>query len=517
MGIAPPALDVTAAERRTVLALLERHLPNTTVWAYGSRVKWTSRPASDLDLVAFARPEQGARVAELREAFEESALPFSVDLFVWDEISESFRKRIKAEHVPLARDARRSGPDGWRETTLGNVMTLKRGYDLPQRERRPGSVPLVSSSGVIGHHSESKVSGPGVVTGRYGTLGQVFYIPEDFWPHNTALYVQDFKGNDPRFVSYLLGSLDFSSYSDKAAVPGLNRNHLHEAPVRIPGSIVEQRAIAHVLGTLDDRIELNRRMNATLEAMARALFQSWFVDFDPVRAKMEGRDTGLPREIADLFPDRMVDSEIGRVPEGWNVGILDNAVELFNGGTPRTSVARFWDGDIPWYTAKDAPDPHDVFVLDTERTITRAGVDGSATIVLPPKTTVITARGTVGRLACLGRAMAMNQTCYGIRGAGGYRDFFVYWLVKRMVEELRTRTHGTIFDTITRQTFALVGLALPPTSVANAFEHDITPIMDRLLTNLHQTGAVAALRDTLLPMLVSGELRLRDALVKPEV
>ena len=151
-----------------------------------------------------------------------------------------------------------------------------------------GPVPIVSSSGITGYHRESKVSGPGVVTGRTGTLGQVFYISEDFWPLNTALYVRDFKGNDPRFIGYFLRSLNFSAYSDKAAVPGLNRNHLHEESVRVPAGIHEQRAIARILGTLDDKIELNRRMNATLEAMARALFKSWFVDFDPVRAKMAG-------------------------------------------------------------------------------------------------------------------------------------------------------------------------------------------------------------------------------------
>ena len=186
----------------------------------------------------------------------------------------------------------------------------------------PGSVPLVSSSGVSDYHVEAKVKGPGVVTGRYGTLGQVFFVSDDFWPLNTALYVRQFKGNDPRFISYFLRELDFFAYSDKAAVPGLNRNHLHQATVRYPTDVSEQRAIAHILGTLDDKIELNRRMNETLEEMARALFKSWFVDFDPVRAKMEGRDTGLPPDVAALFPDRLVESELGEIPEGWEVGCL---------------------------------------------------------------------------------------------------------------------------------------------------------------------------------------------------
>ena len=145
---------------------------------------------------------------------------------------------------------------GWQEASLGEVIELKRGYDLPQRKRIPGSVPLISSSGVTYYHTEAKVRGPGVVTGRYGTLGEVFFVPSDFWPLNTTLYVCDFKGNDPRFISYFLRGLDFSAYSDKAAVPGLNRNHLHQTAVRYPADITEQRAIAHVLGTLDDKIEM---------------------------------------------------------------------------------------------------------------------------------------------------------------------------------------------------------------------------------------------------------------------
>ena len=137
----------------------------------------------------------------------------------------------------------------WRSVRLGDVVELKRGYDLPSRDRRDGPFPVVSSSGVSGRHDEAKAKSPGVVIGRYGTLGDVHYVTEDYWPLNTALYVRDFKGNHPRFVSYLLRSLDFSGYSDKAAVPGLNRNDLHRARVVLP-ALHEQRAIAAILGSL---------------------------------------------------------------------------------------------------------------------------------------------------------------------------------------------------------------------------------------------------------------------------
>jgi type I restriction enzyme S subunit len=158
----------------------------------------------------------------------------------------------------------------WRDCKLGDVLTLKRRYDLPQREREPGPFPIVSSSGITGYHLEAKAKGPGVVTGRYGTLGEVFYITQSFWPLNTSLYVKDFKNNDPRFVSYLLRTLNFESKNAAGAVPGVNRNHLHEMDVCVPPVLV-QRRIAGILSAYDDLIENNLRRIRILEEMARSL------------------------------------------------------------------------------------------------------------------------------------------------------------------------------------------------------------------------------------------------------
>ena len=298
----------------------------------------------------------------------------------------------------------------------------------------------------------------------------------------------------------------------QVAVAGITGTDLAQLSVDIP-PLSEQRAVAHILGTLDAKIELNRRMNETLEAMARALFKSWFVDFEPVRAKMDGRWrpgeslTGLPTDLYDLFPDRLVDSELGEIPEGWEVNTLNDSIELLSGGTPKTSNPEYWDGNVPWYTAKDAPSPSDVFVLDTERSITHAGVDSSATKVLPTGTTVVTARGTVGRLACLGVPMAMNQTCYGIQGAHQYPDYFTYFRVKSAIAELQARTHGTIFDTITRETFKLIEGVAAPVRLALEFEEQVKPTMGRIHSNLRDSRELAAQRDALLPRLVSGELK----------
>ena len=219
----------------------------------------------------------------------------------------------------------------WRSGKLGDFIELKRGYDLAQAKRIPGPYPLVSSAGVSDCHSVPMAKGPGVVTGRYGTIGQVYFVEQDFWPLNTTLYVRDFKGNDPKFINYFLKTVDFLAYSDKAAVPGLNRNHLHEALAQIP-DLVTQLNIAKVLGALDDRITLLRETNATLEAIAQALFKSWFVDFDPVRAKLESRaPEGMDEATAALFPDGFEESELGFVPRGWRVGTVGDFARQHKG------------------------------------------------------------------------------------------------------------------------------------------------------------------------------------------
>jgi type I restriction enzyme S subunit len=193
----------------------------------------------------------------------------------------------------------------WRSCKLGDVLTLKRGYDLPNQQRRPGPFPVVSSSGVTDHHAEAKVTGPGVVTGRYGTLGQVFLIVGDFWPLNTSLYVSDFKGNDPRFVSYLLRTLNFATQNAAGAVPGVNRNHLHAMNVRVP-DLAEQRRIADILSAYDDLIENCERRIRVLDEMARVLYREWFVLF-----RYPGHEK-----------TPLVDSALGRIPKGWQSTFL---------------------------------------------------------------------------------------------------------------------------------------------------------------------------------------------------
>ena len=521
-------IDIRPADLATVRRILRDHVPAVEVLAFGSRVAWKARETSDLDLALMTDEPLGIdRTAGLRAAFTDSDLPFRVDIVDWATTSENFRRRILADHVVLRVQAAEIAPPtkgstavraeatgrgdrgGWRETILGDVITLKRGYDLPQNQRVDGPVPVVSSSGITDHHHESRVSGPGVVTGRYGTLGRVFFIPDDFWPLNTALYVRDFQGNDPRFISYFLRSLDFSACSDKAAVPGVNRNHLHEEPVRVPASTDEQRAIAHILGTLDDKIELNRRMNATLEAMARALFRSWFVDFDPVRAKMEGRDTGLPKEVADLFPDRLVDSELGEIPEGWPPVPLPELMEV----NPSRSLRR---GEIAPYldmanmpTRGHAPD-------SVVRRPFTSGMRFANGDTLVARITPCLENGKTAYVDFLrDDEVAWGSTEYIVmKPRHPFPGEFAYLLARtaRFREFAIQNMSGTSGrQRVPASAFAGFLTPSPPELLGVEFGQAVRLLLGRATAAVDECRVLANCRDALLPKLVSGEVRVPDA------
>ena len=378
--------------------------------------------------------------------------------------------------------------DGWQEATLGEVLTLQRGFDLPGRKRVPGSVPVVSSSGITDYHTESKVKGPGVVTGRYGTIGEVFFVPEDFWPLNTTLYVRDFKGNDPRFISYFLRGIDFFAYSDKAAVPGVNRNHLHESLVRYPSELGAQRAIAHILGTLDDKIELNRRMNQTLEEMARAIFQDWFVDFGPVRAKLEGREPYLPPELWDLFPDRLVDSELGEIPEGWEVKELGELIELAYGKALKANDRK--DGSVPVYGSNGQIGRHD------EKLVDGPGI-------------VVGRKGNPGVVTWAHSDFFPIDTAFYVvpKDDGQRLSFLLYALI---AQDLQSVSADSAVPGLNRNLAYMNKQVVPGRKLMDVFSSYFKPIYARRHCLEEESRQLAAQRDALLPKLVSGEARVGD-------
>ena len=502
-------MDIRPDHLAIVQDILRAHLPaGFKVWVFGSRANWTTKDSSDLDLaVEGAAKLDHKSMSRLEVAFEESDLPYTVDVVDLKAVSSGFRQIVKDQRVLLPAAGIGANVRGeWREGSLGGVIEFKRGYDLPKRDRIPGSVPLVSSSGITDFHAEAKVKGPGVVTGRYGTLGQVFFIPEDFWPLNTALYVRDFKGNDPRFISYFLRSLDFFAYSDKAAVPGLNRNHLHEAAVRYPTDIGQQRDIAHVLGTLDDKIELNRRMNRTLEEMARSIFRDWFVDFGPTRAKMEGLDPYLPPELWDLFPDELVDSELGEIPEGWEVEALSAYASL----NPESWSKKNFPDDLEYVDLANTK----WGTIESTQLFPWTDAPSRARRVLRPGDTIVgTVRPGNGSYSLVGRSGLTGSTGFAVLRPLHQRFRGLLYLASTVpdnIERLTHRADGAAYPSVRPEVVAESQVVTPVegTDLLDCFSYMISPLLDKMESNQTETRSLMALRDELLPSLVSGELRL---------
>jgi len=406
----------------------------------------------------------------------------------------------------------------WVETTIGEQATLQRGVDITKVNQRIGTVPVISSGGVSSFHDTAAASGPGVVLGRKGVVGSVYFVPSDYWPHDTTLWVKDFHGNDPRFVYYFfkwmaprIATMDVGS-----ANPTLNRNHVHPIEIRWP-PLPEQRAIAHILGTLDDKIELNRRMNETLEAMARALFKSWFVDFDPVRAKFEGRDPGLPRHIADLFPDSFEDSKLGEIPTGWNITALSELIDTVKGRSYKSE--ELVDSDTALVTLKSfargggyRPDGLKSF----------AGTYKAEQIVKPGElliacTDVTQAAEVIGRPAIVRgtrrfrRLVASLDTLIVRPRNSSMTLAFLYFLggTDAFVAHTYAHTTGTTVLHLAKEAIPSFTFARPSITLVEQFDRLAGAVLDRIQALEEESGTLAALRDILLPKLISGELRTR--------
>jgi len=274
----------------------------------------------------------------------------------------------------------------------------------------------------------------------------------------------------------------------------------------------EQRAIAHILGTLDDKIELNRGMSETLEAMARALFKSWFVYFDPVRAKAEGRDPGLPQHLADLFPDRLVDSELGEIPEGWEVKTIVEMAEVVGGSTPRTERDEYWESGVHhWVTPKDLSGLSLPVLLDTERKITEDGLAQISSGLLPMGTVLLSSRAPIGYLAIAEVPVAINQGFIAMKPRQGVSNLFLLLWAETAHDEIVCHANGSTFLEISKANFRPIRTVAPSDLVMEAFDRMARPMYRKVVGQERQSRTLAALRDTLLPQLISGELRVHDA------
>ena len=374
----------------------------------------------------------------------------------------------------------------WETIQLGEFLTLKRGYDLPSSKREEGTVPIVSSSGVTGYHNVAKIEGPGVATGRYGTLGEVFFINEDYWPLNTALYVQDFKGNNTRFTAYFLKSILTATSSDKAAVPGVNRNDLHARRVRVTRDLSQQTEIAAILSAYDDLIENNRRRIQLLEQAARLLYKEWFV-----RLRFPGYEHVKIRD---------------GVPEGWERKAIADVCETVGGGTPSTKVSEYWDGDVTWVVPSDVTKNDCLVLLDSERKITNKGLRESSAKLVPANTILMTSRASVGFFAIMDVEVSTNQGFINIIPHDEETRMYLLFNLMSRVTEIRSNAKGTTYPEISKGRFRQMDIIIPPKSLIGQFARFTSDTIKQIRYLKRGILQLTKARDLLLPRLMNGDI-----------
>lgn len=339
-----------------------------------------------------------------------------------------------------------------------------------------------------------------VITHR-GTLGQIVYIPLDSKYERYVISQSQFRLRlnqniiRPDFFVYFfhtrIGQHRILMNASQVGVPALARptSTFKEITIPVPPMEIQNKVMA-ILLSLDDKIELNHRINKNLEQQAQALFKSWFVDFEP-------------------FKDgKFVDSELGMIPKGWKVGFYTELVDIKGGGTPKTEIKEYWNGNIPFFSPKDISSS--CFILDTEKYITANGLENCNSNLFPPYTVFITARGTVGKVVMSGCEMAMNQTNYALLGKHNISQYYVYLITLQLATRLLKKANGAVFNAITTRDFTSEQIIIPFDSVIKDFSSIIRPIYENILLNEFQIKTLSQLRDTILSRLMSGELKIKN-------
>jgi type I restriction enzyme S subunit len=348
-----------------------------------------------------------------------------------------------------------------------------------------------------------------------GSIGRLALCDRDDICINQSVALLQSNGKgDFRYIKYLLEAPEYQrkmeSDSDGSTIKHIYITRVDKMMIPLPPR-KEQEGIVSILGTLDDKIELNRKTNETLEAMAKALFKSWFVDFDPVKAKVEGRPTGLPAEISDLFPDSFEDSELGEIPIGWRVAPVGDFVECVGGSTPSTNEPEYWDGgEYFWATPKDLSSLSDPFLLDTAKKITADGVQRISSGILPVGTVLLSSRAPVGYVAAACVPVSINQGFIAIKSNDLMSSaYLLNWCLSN-VQQFKDRASGTTFAEISKAAFRPIPLLVPSEQVARSFSDKAQALYERVVSNMRQSMLLATTRDALLPKLISGEIRIPD-------
>jgi len=369
----------------------------------------------------------------------------------------------------------------WKECKLGDVLTFQRGHDLPRTEMIEGSYPVAGSNGIIGFHSKYTTKGPGITIGRSGNIGTPHFYKNDFWAHNTVLYVKDFKGNSEIFLFYFLKTLDFSQFNTGSAVPSLNRNHIHELSVEFP-HLPEQRAIASILSSLDDKIDLLHRQNATLEKMAETLFRQWFVE--------EAKDD-------------------------WEEIRLGSIVEVINGVSYKSDDLN--SSKIAMVTLKNF-DRNGGFRMDGYKEYTGKYKEQH---ILKEGDLVVAHTDITQEADVIGNpVMAIGSSKYDtmvfsmdlvkvISKDENYSNEFLYLIMKsnEFKEHCLGYSNGSTVLHLSKKAVPEYEMKLPPYNLINDFSKMVKPLVEKQFKNQTQISTLTTLRDTLLPKLMSGEVR----------
>ena len=356
-----------------------------------------------------------------------------------------------------------------------------------------------------------------------GTIGQVSYVPvksayDRYVVSQSQFYLRcDRRLAVPQFITYYFKTHEgrhlLLANTSQVGVPSIAQpvSYLRSLSIPLP-SLEEQRAIVHILETLDDKIELNRRMGRTLEAMARALYTSWFVDFEPVRAKMAGRDSALPRHLADLFPTRLVDSGSGAIPHGWETSEIGKEVKIIGGATPSTKEPAYWDqGTHHWATPKDLSSLSSPVLLETGRKITAAGVRKIASGVLPAGTVLLSSRAPIGYLAIAAVPAAVNQGFIAMVCDRRLPNLYVLFWCYRNLDYVRGIAGGSTFAEISKRAFRPLPVIVPPAPLLAGWIDLVRPLYDRMVASARQCAPLTGMRDLMLRQLMSGRIRISDA------
>ncbi len=400
----------------------------------------------------------------------------------------------------------------WRESTWGEEVSLEYGKALRGYSTEQGAYRVFGSNGPIGWTSEPLAPGPGVILGRKGAYRGVEFSRTPFWVIDTAYYIVPKTELDLRWVYYAIKHHKLGEIDDGSPIPSTTRAAVYVKDVQVP-PLKEQQAIAHILGALDDKIELNRQLNRTLEDIARAIFKSWFVDFDPVRAKAAGQQPpGLKPEIAALFPNAFEDSELGEIPAGWRTSPIGDAVQVVGGGTPSTKEPAYWEEGIhPFCTPKDMSSLADAVLLATERHLTDAGLAKVSSGQLPVGTVLLSSRAPIGYLAVAETPVSVNQGIIAMVCDGELPNLYVLHWTKANMDRVLANANGSTFMEISKRNFRPITAIIPPPQVLRCFKQLIDPTHQRVVSSLKQIQHLADLRDSLLPKLISGEIIVAEA------